>query len=545
MIKSIAIRNFALIQKCDLNFDGGFTVITGETGSGKSILLNALKLVLGERADFSVIGMNGDKAIVEIVIDLGDFELQNFFIENELDYFSETIIRREVTKQGRSRAFINDSPVQLNVLRDLVGQLVQIHSQYSTLELKDEEFQLKVYDILADTLALRKEYEASFSSLKFIEQKLNESKELLSQAMASRDYNSFQLEEINALNLKSNDYSSLLEELKAAEGLQGLHEQLSTLVSILAEGSTQQLHSIRKALELSDSSRLSELGSRLAGVLIELNEIERDASDLLNDRDVSPQEIELMRSKLDEYLRLLTKHRLENQEQLALLQEQLSSSEENTDNLVKSITELELQLENANEKSQSLAKQLSIARKDKKNQIAQELLNLIIELKLEDTRLEFKFEELETLRKSGKDRLELYFSPNKGIEPVPVHKAASGGELSRVMLALQNLLSQHTKLKTIFFDEIDTGVSGEVAQKVGKVLQSMGKGMQVIAITHLPQVAAKGTQHFNVSKSADEFSTLTSVEELSNDQRILEIARLMSGESITEGALLNAKALMN
>lgn len=545
MIKSISIQNFALIHQCELNFEGGFTVITGETGSGKSILLNALKLVLGERADFSVIGLKSDKAIVEIVIDLNDFQLENFFTEHQLDYFQETIIRREITKQGRSRAFINDSPVQLNVLKDLVGQLIQIHSQYSTLELKDEEYQLDVYDILANTTDLRSQYTSAYRELKLIELELHQLKDALSQKMASRDYNSFQLNEIEGLNLRETDYNQLLDELKVAEGVQVLHGQLNELIKTISSGTITQLHSIRRALESSESSKIAELGSRLNSILIELNELEHDSSDLLEDEVLSPLELEAMRSKLDDYLRLLTKHRLENQEQLMALGNELSSAEESTETLVELISGLEQKAGEANAATNELAMKLSKARNARKQEIAKEIIKLIEELKLENTRLEFKFETDDALRSSGIDRLQMHFSPNKGVDPVPIHKAASGGELSRVMLALQNLLSQRTKLKTIFFDEIDTGVSGEVAQKVGKVLQSMGAGMQVIAITHLPQVAAKGGQHFKVMKSEDDTSTLTSVIELNTEGRVEEIARLMSGDKITTGALSNAKDLMN
>jgi DNA repair protein RecN (Recombination protein N) len=549
MIKSLRIENFALIDSVNIQFEGGFTVITGETGSGKSILLNALNLILGERANFSVIGGLKDKSVVEAEIDISGFKMKNFFEANQLDYFDLTIVRREIYKQGRSRAFINDIPVQLNILKELTGGLIHIHSQYNTLELKDKDFQLRLLDILAGTLKKRTQFQNVFAGYQLKKKELTEKSLLLAESSSKIDYDSFQLTELQALDLENIDYEAMKQELSKFENADELLASFGALVNLLEMdgGVLQQLGQVNTTLEKNASIDpvLNDLQQRVASVLIELKDISSEAEEQSGSISIDPKQLVELSSKLDSFNKATFKHRVQNQEELLHLMQDLNGSSDDLAQLEGDIARLtnEIQLEEA--KLMELGEVLHNARMKSIPEIESRITKSLNELKLENTILEFRLSKELKLTKFGTSNLEIYFSPNVGLPPVPIHQAASGGELSRVMLALQSLMSQKIQLQTILFDEIDTGVSGDVAQKIGQTLKSMGAGMQVIAITHLPQVAAKGEQHLSVSKAIIDGRTQSSVIELDMAARIEETARLMSGDEINEAALANAKALMS
>jgi DNA repair protein RecN (Recombination protein N) len=549
MIKSLRIENFALIDSVNIQFEGGFTVITGETGSGKSILLNALNLILGERANFSVIGELKDKSVVEAEIDISGFNMKNFFEANQLDYFDLTIVRREIYKQGRSRAFINDIPVQLNILKELTGGLIHIHSQYNTLELKDKDFQLRLLDILAGTLKKRTQFQNTFTGYQLKKKELAEKVQLLAESSSKIDYDSFQLTELQALDLEKIDYETMKQELRKFENADELLASFGALVNLLEMdgGVLQQLGQVNTTLEKNASIDpvLNDLQQRVASVLIELKDISSEAEEQSDSISIDPKRLVELSSKLDSFNKATFKHRVQNQEELLHLMQELNGSSDDLAQLEGDIARLtnEIQLEEA--KLMELGEVLHNARKKSIPEIESRITKSLNDLKLENTILEFRLSKELKLTKFGVSNLEIYFSPNVGLPPVPIHQAASGGELSRVMLALQSLMSQKIQLQTILFDEIDTGVSGDVAQKIGQTLKSMGAGMQVIAITHLPQVAAKGEQHLSVSKTIIDGRTQSSVIELDMEARIEETARLMSGDEINEAALANARALMS
>ena len=549
MIKSLRIENFALIDSVNIQFDGGFTVITGETGSGKSILLNALNLILGERANFSVIGELKDKSVVEAEIDISGFNMKNFFAANQLDYFDLTIVRREIYKQGRSRAFINDIPVQLNILKELTGGLIHIHSQYNTLELKDKDFQLRLLDVLAGTLKKRTQFQNVFAGYQLKKKELTEKSLLLAESSSKIDYDSFQLTELQALDLDNIDYQAMKQELSKFENADELLASFGALLNLLEMdgGVLQQLGQVNTTLEKNASIDpvLSDLQKRVASVLIELKDISSEAEEQSGSISIDPKQLVELSSKLDSFNKATFKHRVQNQEELLHLMEDLNGSSDDLAQLEGDIARLtnEIQLEEA--KLIELGEVLHNERKKSIPEIETRITKSLNELKLVNTILEFRLSKELKVTKFGISNLEIYFSPNVGLPPVPIHHAASGGELSRVMLALQSLMSQKIQLQTILFDEIDTGVSGDVAQKIGQTLKSMGAGMQVIAITHLPQVAAKGEQHLSVSKAIIDGRTQSSVIELDMAARIEETARLMSGDEINEAALANAKALMS
>ncbi len=549
MIRSLRIDNFALIEQAQICFQSGFTVITGETGSGKSILLNALQLILGERANFQVIGAARDKSVVEAEIDVKNFNIKAFFEENELDYFDTTIVRREIYKQGRSRAFINDIPVQLTVLKQFSSKLIHIHSQYNTLELKDKEYQLRLLDVLSGNLDARKKYSEKYRLHQENKRKLVELKDTYSEASQKQDYNSFQLEEIQALQLDATDYDHIQTKLHKAENAQDIQSAYASIVEAIdGESGIDDLMNRLLSVGLQDlkgDERLEEFKSRLESVRIELKDISSEAQSGLETENLDPEQLAEFAEKMDAFNKVLFKHRLQNQEQLVELQNELTGSSESLNELMEQVDQLEATIEREQAELKKLASALHKHRVSNAPKISKAIRASLDALKLPDTVLEFQLTETDDLSIWGNSQLEILFSPNKGVPAVPIHSAASGGELSRVMLALQNLMSKKEQLQTVLFDEIDTGVSGDVAQKMGQLLKDMGESMQVIAITHLPQVAAKGGQHLSVRKEVINGVTRTFIQELDDKERLLETARLMSGDQINEAALENARALMS
>jgi DNA repair protein RecN (Recombination protein N) len=549
MLRHLRIRNFALIEAVELQFNGGYTVITGETGSGKSILLNALGLILGDRADFAVIGNHSDKAFVEAEFDLSKFDCNAFFQKHELDQEPMTLIRREVTKQGKSRAFINDTPVQLNILRELTSQLLNIHSQYNTIELKEKDFQLDVLDVLSDIKKEKEEYLTTYKLLKQKEKEREQLRESIEKLLSDRDYNEFQLNEINELQPDTTDFEKYENELKRAENVSQLREVLGLIINTVSgdDQVTDRLRMLRNRLEkvgISDAD-IEQLTERIRASLIELEDISSDAERILQTTEIDPQELERKAQVMDKYYGILRKHRLSNRDEIIALRDSLVQIVVGGDEQQTELEKLTKYVEGLTKQALDQANELHQKRIKSSTNISKQIQEILKDLKLPDTRLEFLLNTTSTLRETGCTAIEMRFSANAGMEPVPIEKAASGGELSRVMLALQQMISEHTSLPTVLFDEIDTGVSGEVAQKIGNLLKRMGKEFQLMAISHLPQVAAKADYHFVVEKKSDGKRTETSVRILSDTERVDEIARLMSGEQITDSARENAIALMN
>ena len=496
MIHSLSIENFALIDSVTIDFNSGFTVITGETGSGKSILLNTLNLILGERANFSVIGKRSDKSVVEAEINISGFGMEKFFEVNELDFFDQTIVRREIHRQGRSRAFINDTPVQLTLLKEFTSQLVHIHSQYNTLELKDVRFQLKVLDVLADVVNERSSFAKRMNAYQGQLKQLEEKKQLLSDAMSQADYNTFQLNELKGLNLDQVNYEELQSEAKKGEYADEIRNGLGDLKTVLSgDGGVQdQLNYIKSSLskKLSYDPILEQLYERISSVLIEVEDISEEAEQTLEKVDFDPRKLDELIAQLDTYNRVMQKHGVASQEELNTLMKSLSLSSESLESLEEEIRSLTAETEKEFQTLTELASDLHTKRSRAIPAIENAIKNALTELKLENTVLSFQLTSLEELNAYGNSKLEILFSPNVGVAPVPVHQAASGGELSRVMLALQSLMSSRIQLRTILFDEIDTGVSGDVAQKMGNTLKKMGAEMQVIAITPFTSGCGKG-----------------------------------------------------
>jgi len=546
MLHQLHISNFALIDETTISLSKGYTVITGETGSGKSILLNALNLILGERADFAVIGPKSNKAIVEAEFhECSQFE--SFFAENDLDFEKEIIIRREISKDGKSRAFINDSPVSLTVLKALSIQLVQIHSQYNTLELKSKSYQLEVLDILAGLDKERIIFSQEFKKLQLKKRELNTKQEELDQALKSQDYNQFVLDELSQLQLSKTDYGKIenaLLKLEQSEQLTSIFGELASLTdeNNFYEKLLQTKNALEKVAHL--DSEIKEIKDRTASILLDLKELANDAVSYLESSSESSESKYELTEKVDAYNRILNKHRLTTQAQLLDLEVEISKQTSSVDELQLMVNQLQDSIIKVEKELVKTATAMHTKRITAVEPIISALNLLLTDLKLPNTKLEIVLTINEELSNFGNSQVSFLFSANLGVAPVPIEKAASGGELSRLMLALQQLISEKRALPTILFDEIDTGVSGDVAQKMGNLLKKMGERVQLIAISHLPQVAAKAAHHFVVSKELVAERMSTKVIQLNESERVKEVARLMSGEEITEAALKNAEFLM-
>jgi DNA repair protein RecN (Recombination protein N) len=545
MLRSLRIQHFALIDEVQLHFEHGFTVFTGETGSGKSIILAATQLILGERADLQVIAPGAKKAIVEAVFEISESHLP-FFEQNDLDFEAHTLIRREIATEGKSRAFINDVPVSLQVLKGLTSHLVQIHSQYNTLELKSKKYQLALTDLLLGLDRQRVEFSIQFQYFQQLQKKVEVLQDEFDTARAQQDYNQFLLEELQALNLDDPKIQQLDQELERYANAAQLEEAQAALASMLDDnGPYVQLYARKASIDKVKGidSEMQTFAQRLDQILIELKELSRDA-EVSSYQDIDPSQLPALEALQDKINSALLKHRVRDVQDLRALQNELALKSQG-------LEEQKLVLNNLKEELQLLqdhlwvdAKQLHQKRLDGVEQLAQKLELILQDLKLPHTKLAFDLQQTEQLNASGCTQIDLLFSANLGHNPVPVERAASGGELSRLMLALQKMSSEKKALPTIIFDEIDTGVSGDVALKIGKLLNEMSANGQCMAISHLPQVAARAAHHFLVQKSVVAERMQTQVSPLSTDARIEEIARLLSGEAITEAAMANAEALL-
>ena len=545
MLIRLSIQNFALIHELNLSFEAGYTAITGETGSGKSILLNALGLIKGDRVDFSVIGPAENRCIVE-----GQFQLQSSQVEwleaQGFEPWNPCILRREIHKDGRSRAFINDTPVNLTTLKTLGERLLIIHSQYNTLELKNPAYQLHLLDAFAGTKAKFYAYTVDFESFLHRQQLLAEKKQTILEMEAKMDYERFILTEIQQLNLVETDFHVLEEKLASKEDAELLLNCLSALSGISESASIQQLKDLIRPIEknakgLDDGHEIIRIVNEISTQFTELSYY---AAKAIQSLEESKQGKEGDIEKLDEFNRILNKHRLNSQEALMDYQLQLEGRIWELNTLKEFIKAEVEQLSIIESQLIEKANELYIDRTKALSTLHKQLEHGLNGLKLAGAKIEFLLTKTTSLNAKGMVDLSILFSTNKGIDPVPIQKAASGGELSRVMLLLQQLISKSMDMPSILFDEIDTGVSGDVAERIGKLLHEMGKGRQLFAITHLPQVAAQATHHLVVKKSDHKQVIHTTVESINESERIIEIARLMSGEIINEGAIINAKKLM-
>ncbi len=550
MLQTLHIKNFALIEHLHIDFSNRLSTITGETGAGKSILLGALGLVLGNRADLTSLKDKEQKCIVEAHFSIADYNLKEFFAENDMDYEEVTIIRREILPSGKSRAFVNDSPVNLQELQELGAYLIDIHSQQQTRELSDENYQMQILDAVAGSSenvnTYKKQlsvYKTLLSSLK----NLQEQKEALSK---EQDYNSFLLEELLTANLKAGEQEELEAELEKLSNVEFIKESVSKALAIANEeqiGVVQNLKEIKAALQKISglSPEYAVFSDRISSLSIEFDDIADGLSETFEKLTDDPERLELVNQKLQLIYSLLKKHQAATVAELLTIQEALDNKVVMADELDGTIAKIKAEADKAKAAIDAVAQAIHDKREKAIPVLTEKISVILAQLGMPNARFNFEIKHTDSYHANGKDDITLLFSANKGTDFGLLKKVASGGEMSRIMLAVKAVLAAYSKLPTIIFDEIDTGVSGEIAHKMGDIMKAMSRGMQVWAITHLPQIAAKGDQHYKVLKFTQGETTVSELKQLSKEERIREIAEMLSGKDISDSALKHAEALLN
>ena len=550
MITSLSIENFALIEKLSIRFSDGFSIITGETGAGKSILLGALGLVLGKRADLTSLKNKDEKCIIEAHFEIKNYNLKHFFQENDLDFEEETIIRREILPSGKSRAFINDTPVNLSELQALSEFLLDIHSQHQTQELSDEKMQFLIIDAVASNNDLIDNYSLKLKEYKKVKSDLKSKQQQLQVIINEQEYNSFLLDELLSANLKSGEQENLENEFEKLNNVEFIKDNLTKSVVLSNEepfGVLSNLKEIRNTIQkiAGFSSDYNSIYSRIESVSIEFDDIENELTNLSESIYSNPEELEVTNQKLQSIYSLQKKHQVNSIDALLEIQNQL-------DNKVISVLTLESEIEKAKQNLELLqaslndiASQINTNRKKAIPVLTSKLIEILEQLGMANARFDLQLIAKEDYFSNGKDELQFLFSANKGSDFGLLKKVASGGEMSRIMLAVKAILAQYSKLPTLIFDEIDTGVSGEIANKMGDIMKEMSHTMQIFSITHLPQIAAKGKSHYKVFKTVQNEQTQSELKLLSKEERVLEIAQMLSGATISDTALVHAKELLN
>ncbi len=549
MLKSLKIQNYALIDEISVDFGPGLTIITGETGAGKSILIGALSLLTGSRADTGVLKDKEKKCVVEGIFDISRYNLQALFDQNDLDYENITFIRREISPSGRSRAFINDTPVALNTLRQITSHLIDIHSQHDNLLLNNPDYQLEVLDAYADNHKLLKQYSTEYNNLIQIRHKLQELKEKAQKEKTEADYLQYQFDQLEKANLKTGELQDLEEEQRQLSHTEEIKNALGQITYLLNNEENSAIEMVRQAWRSAEQITdflpgAKQLAQRLESSFIELQDIASETEIMFNDIEYDPDRLETINQRLDQLYELLHKFSVTTVKELLQIKQELEQKLLDITSYDQQIKELEDQYNQQLQKVQDIAQQLSSRRKGSKPKFEKEILLLITDLGMPNARFEVKIEQTD-LTPKGQDKITFFFSANKKIDPQPITKVASGGELSRLMLAIKYIVSQSKTLPTIIFDEIDTGVSGEIADRMGQLIKKISSRLQVIDITHLPQIAAKADTHILVYKDETTDTTMTKLKILSPEERIQEIAKMLSGEQVTQAAIEHARHLVN
>lgn len=550
MLNSLSIKNYALIDRLEVSFSKGFTVITGETGAGKSILLGGLSLVLGKRADLSSLRDKALKCMVEAQFEVGAYELQSFFAENDLDYDEMTIVRREILPSGKSRAFINDSPVTLNVLAQLGDRLIDVHSQHQTLQLTETDFQLKVIDALADNGDLLTGYRNLLVSYQRTMKELDEMHRLRQNALKEHDYNSFLLKELEAAPLKEGIQEELEAQYEQLSNVETILEQLSTAHQLLNEEQQGILNLLSQVKQLSAKlsafgDRFADMDHRIQSVFIETDDIAGELWALHEQMEANPVLLDEINTKLQLLYDLQKKHGVPGISELIKIKETLSEKVDVADNIDDAIQKKEEELQAAEKAVQGTASDLSKRRKKVIPQLQSQLEESLISLGIPNASFSIELETAPDFKHNGKDELSFLFSANKGTAYGALKKVASGGELSRIMLTIKSILAKYEHLPTLMFDEIDTGVSGEISNRMGDIMNEMSQGMQIFSITHIPQVASKGDHHFKVYKEDKDGATHTQMKKLTPEERVVELAEMLGGKTLSDSAMAHARELLN
>jgi len=549
MLRRLQIRNYALIRELDVDFNPGLTIITGETGAGKSILIGALSLILGQRADTSVLKEKENKCYVEGVFEVGGYGLEPLFAENDLDYDDQVIFRREIAPNGKSRAFVNDTPVNLKTLQDIGIRLIDIHSQHQSLELGNRLFQLMVLDNYSGNISLLKDYQAKYKTFKSLLAELSEAEERASQLRKELDYFQYQLEQLTAANLQLGEQEKLEHELILLTHAEEIKSAFLSVANLLREEEGNALIRVKESIGainkvLKYYPDATELFERMNSIYLEMSDLSSDISTLSEKMEVDPERIAHLNQRLDQLYTLQNKHHVASEEGLIQLRDEFELKVKNVFSNDESVSVLKAAITAKESELLAMAGLLSRNRMNHKDQIGQRVGEQLVQLGMPNARFIVEITSDLPLTQWGSDEVNFLFTANKNGSLNEISKVASGGELSRLMLSIKALISKSKALPTILFDEIDSGISGETADKMGNILKAISLDMQVINITHLPQIAAKGDLHYLVFKEDTEIETITRLKQLSPEERISELAKMLSGESITEAARLNAVELL-
>ena len=549
MLTHLSIKNYALINDINVSFSEGFTTITGETGAGKSILLGGLALALGKRADLSSLRNGQQKCVIEAEFGISRYGLHQFFDDHDLDYEAETILRREILPSGKSRAFVNDSPVNLDILKSLGEQLVDVHSQHQTLRLTENDFQLKVLDALAQNKERLQVYAKQLTVYKRLNAELKQLQDFQDGANKEHDYNSFLLKELESAQLQTGIQESLEEEQEQLSNVEQIMELLTQghqLMNSEQLGIVEQIQELKRVLQnLSQyGSRYEAINERIQSLFIEVDDIATELEDVQSTVEANPQRLESLNGQLQLLYDLQKKHQVASVEELLLVKAELETKVDAVENIESRIHEKEQECAKAESILQEMAVQIREARNSIIPQLKSRLQDSLFVLGIPSATFKIEVNPAESFKANGKDELTFLFSANKGSSYGELKKVASGGELSRIMLTIKSILAQYEQLPTLMFDEIDTGVSGEISGKMGEIMQEMSKTMQVFSITHLPQVASKGNYQFKVFKQEQDGMDSTQMRQLSKEERIAELAEMLGGKTLSDSAMAHARELL-
>ena len=550
MLKNLSIKNYLLIDDLSVSFNNGFTVITGETGAGKSILVGGISLILGKRADLSVNRDKSKKCIIEGVFDIGSFDLKPMFDENELDYETETILRREISSSGKSRAFINDSPVNLSQLSHIGSKIIDIHSQHQNIEVLNSEFQFELLDLISNNEDNILKYKNLYEDFRVKSKELNELIDKKQNLIQAIDYNKFILDEVDNANILHEDLDELENMQNSLSNFEETSSELNKSSQIISDDEVGLITSLLKLKNSIDkvsnnSQKFNLISQRISSIKIDLEDISFEIDNFLDSLEQNPDKLNKIINKIDIINNLFRKHSLNSIKELSIFRDNLALKVNTTKNIDNEIQLLQTVCEDLNLKLNNIALQIHEKRKSVINDLTYEIENVLNELGMVNSKFKISLFKTENFYSNGMDTIDFEFLANKGYEFKKIKDAASGGEMSRIMLSIKSIMAKYKKLPSIIFDEIDTGVSGEISKKMGTIMKELGSRIQTFSITHLPQIAAMGESHFLIYKNDIDGYTKTMISRLNDSERIVEIAKMLEGNNASESAYTHAKQLLN
>ncbi len=550
MLKNLSIKNYLLIDDLSVSFNNGFTVITGETGAGKSILVGGISLILGKRADLSVNRDKSKKCIIEGIFDIGSFNLKSVFDENKLDYETETILRREILVSGKSRAFINDSPVNLNQLSIIGSKIIDIHSQHQNIEVLNSEFQFELLDLISNNEENIRFYQRLYDDYKLKSKVLEELIERKQSLIQSMDYNRYILEEIDNANVLEEDLSELENLQNSLSNFEEFSEELKQSSQIISDddiGLISTLSRLKNSIDKisNNSQKFNLISKRILSIKIDLEDISNEIDDSLNSLEQNPEKLNTIINKIDKINNLLRKHSLNSVNELSIFRNKLIEKVDTSENIDNEIEYLQKECENLIIKLKSSAINIYEKRKSVIFDLTSQIENVLSELGMVNSKFKINLSKTTKFYSNGMDIIDFEFLANKGYEFKKIQDSASGGEMSRIMLSIKSIMAKYKQLPSIIFDEIDTGVSGEISKKMGLIMKELGTKIQTFSITHLPQIAAMGESHFMIYKNDIDGYTKTKISRLNDNERIVEIAKMLEGNNASESAYTHAKQLLN